>query len=259
MDRNTNSFTRFLVILLFLGIGSGTQAQEFNRFKFGLTVSPSVNWFTIKTSGIDSRGSSINMNYGLSTDFALKGSNRYYFSTGVQLLSNGGKIYYTGVEEVNDILYVSQNEADITTRYLEVPIALKLRSNEIGYSVFAGMFGFGTGFRINGFQERNTTYTSSTGTKESIAVRENIQEKINPVRFSMVIGLEWERKITKDTYFTFGFTFNNGLSNVFNTNTHSIDENGNLDWSSTNPDGSPKGTALKGSSKSLAFQFGIYF
>ena len=254
-----NSFKRFLIILILLSSVGFANAQEFNRFKFGITVSPSANWLSIKSQGTGSGGSAVNMNYGLSTDFALKGSDRYYFSTGVTILSNGGKINYTAVEVENEVLFESHNESKITTRYVEIPIALKLRTHEIGYSVFAGKFGFGTGFRINGFEERTTSFYSTNSIYNEKTERRNIQEKIKPVRFAMIVGVEWERKITKDTYFTFGFTFNNGLSNIFNLNTYNLNESGNLDWDSVNGDGRASGPSLKGTSKTIAFQFGIYF
>jgi len=256
---NWNSFKRFFGLLIVLMFCATSYSQKGSRFKFGLNVSPSLNWFNIKTTGIDSRGTIANLNYGLSTDFALKGSDRYFFSTGVQLVSNGGRVGYTSVAIDNNIQYSSQVESKIVARYVEIPISLKLRTHELGYSIFAGMFGFGTGFRVNAFEEKRVSYTSANGSLVENTETGNIQEKINPVRFSVIIGGEWERKITKDTYFTFGLTFNSGLSNVFNSNTYTLGPNGNLDWSSVNADGSANGSKLKGASKTVALHVGIYF
>lgn len=255
-----NIILRCAIIIFFIGIlVANIFSQEKEQFKFGLAVAPSINWLNVKTDGVTSQGATLNLNYGLITDFAIKGSDKYFISSGIKMLSNGGKLNYTGVVEQNDLFYQASHEVNTTMRYVEIPLGLKLRSNEVGYSIFAGWFGFGTGFRVNAFQERNTTWTDGTSSYSEHIKKESIEDMINPVRFSMMIGFEWERKITKDTYFTFGFTLNNGLSNVFKGNTYQLDESRNLDFSSVNADGSPNGDRLKATNKTVSLHAGIYF
>jgi hypothetical protein len=194
----------------------------------------------------------------LFADFGLNGNQRYYISTGIQVSSLGGKYEYRSVELVNDNLYSATTSVQSTVRYLEVPLAIKMRTNELGYSIIGGYAGFGTGFRLGAHQERETT--PDNGAIEPITKgKENVDETYHPMRLSFIVGLELERKITKDTYFTFGLSFNNGLTNVFSERSYETDENGNIDYVYVNGEGKPQGEKLKATNKSISLHFGIYF
>ncbi|UTW64349.1 PorT family protein [bacterium SCSIO 12741] len=250
----------FTLILGMVCLSFSSYAQEApKRFKFGLMVAPTLNWLSSSNDGFESRGFTPNLNYGLFADIAFKGHSRYFFSTGMTLVSNGGRAHYFGVSEVNDEQYESSNEVEVRNRYLEVPLGFKLRSEEIGYSVFSGWFGFGTGFRVRSLQDRETVIFTESGEKRESVTDEDISDQINPVRLSLLLGLEWERKISGDTYFTFGFTLNNGLTNIYNGNSYARGENGQLDWETVNADGSANGPKLKATSSTLALHLGVYF
>ncbi|MGB0404398.1 MAG: porin family protein [Salibacteraceae bacterium] len=259
-NRNNIVLKNFFIGVILLLSTLFSTAQEEHRFKFGLHVGPSVTWLSFKTDDIQRNGTAVKMNFGLFTDFALKGSNRYFFSTGINMITNGGEFSYVGVENDNGLLYQSSNEVDLTTQYIEIPIALKMRSHEIGYSIFAGYFGFGTGFRINAFQDIKSDYTDGSGKNKIIEEKKiNVESDINPVRFALVAGLEWERKITKETYFTVGMNLNYGLSNIYQTKAYELDANDNIDWSKVDANGNSVGNKLKGTNRGVSLHVGVYF
>lgn len=259
-NRNNIVLKNFFIVGILLCSTLFASAQEEHRFKFGLHVGPSVTWLSFKTNDYNRKGTALKMNFGLFTDFAFKGSNRYYFSTGINMISTGGEFSYIGVENDNGLLYQSSNDVDLTTQYIEIPLAIKMRSNEIGYSIFSGYFGFGTGFRINAFQDIKTEFTDGSGTDRVIEEKRlNSESDINPVRFALMVGLEWERKITKDTYFTVGLNLNYGLSNIYKTNAYEIDSNDNIDWNMVDASGASTGNKLKGTNRGVSLHVGVYF
>ena len=259
-NRNNIVLKNFFIVAILLLSTTLSNAQDEHRFKFGLHVGPSVTWLSFKSSDYNRIGTTVKMNFGLFTDFALKGSDRYFFSTGINMISSGGEYSYIGVENDNGLLYQSSNDVDLTTQYIEVPIALKMRTHEIGYSFFAGYFGFGTGFRINSFQDIETNFTDGTGKNRIIEENKvNVESDINPVRFALVAGIEWERKITKETFFTVGLNLNYGLSNIYQTKAYELDANDNIDWSKIDAEGNSVGSKLKGTNRGVSLHFGVYF
>jgi hypothetical protein len=249
----------FVMFVLFLGLKSLGQEESSRRFKFGLFVAPSLTWTSFKTENIDGRGVVPQINYGLFTDFAIKGSQRYFVSTGLHLNSFGGRYAHSSVESINGTLYQAETEVVSTTRYLEMPLLIKMRSNELGYSILGGYAGFGTGFRLAAHQNRNTSVSQPGVSKQIEQEKENVEDKLNPMRFAFVAGIELERKITKETYFTIGLTFNKGLSNVFSTAAYETDEKGNIDFTKVKANGEANGDRLKARHNSVLLHFGIYF
>lgn len=249
-----------LLLTLFIAVVNSLNGQEANKFKFGLFAAPSINWLNVKSNSVDSRGTTLNVNYGLFADFALNGNQRYFVSSGLQVTSLGGRYFYKGAFADNGSVYASNNEVELVTRYIEVPLAIKMRSNEIGYSIIGGYAGIGTGFRVNGYQNRTVTYTGATGEVSKDFNKENVQDDLNPMRFALIFGIELERKITKNTYFTMGATFNNGLSNIFNSKVYELNDGGSTDLKQVDSDGKSTGSeVLKASNKAVALHFGIYF
>lgn len=234
-------------------------AQEVKPLKFGMFISPGINWMKTSSEGINGSGTTWGFNYGLITDFAISDAKPYYISTGINILSIGGKIQSAGAEVYNNTLVETIDNQSITTRYLEIPFALKMRSSEIGYSYIAGLFGIGTGFKLGAQQDRDTEYYPITGRVDESFSKEDIGSSIRAVRMALLIGFDWERQITGDTYLILGLRFSNGLTNVLKGDGYAVDVNNETDLSLNYSDGSPKGDPLKANSRVLSFQLGILF
>ncbi len=118
------------------------------NFRLGLGVSPSVSWMNPISKSLKADGSVLNFSYGLLGDFAIKKSDNYFISTGLTIGENGGKMmfaqkafdYGTGIDTFNNVSYSYRN------KYVEIPLMIKLKTNEIGYMKYFLGIGMHVGF-----------------------------------------------------------------------------------------------------------------
>jgi hypothetical protein len=92
---------------------------------------------------------------------------------------------------------------------IEIPLTLKMRTNEIGNIRYFGQIGFGTSFR---FGAKNTDkFTLGSVTKEYDKTN---YEKVAFLRESLIIGLGGEYTLDAGTTFSVGLNFNNGFTDI---------------------------------------------
>ena len=254
------------VVILSVGIAivnlvftTSIYAQD-HKLKFGLAAGPSINWLKIKTEGLESDKTTVSFNYGLYADFKLEGNDNYYISSGIMIQSyNYNLNYASAILNTVSTLTASSVENDLGLSYLEIPLGVKMRSDEIGYSHIAGWFGFGTGFRINSSQNKTESWLEAGSVKR-------IETKINDVKvlsqgakLSLKIGGEWERKITGETFFVLGCAFENGLTNILKGESYAVNSNGKTDLSQTNAVLAKTGEGYMALPRSIVIHLGVYF
>ncbi len=250
-----------LIILFFTTIDSSVLHAQSRNLKFGLAGGPSINWLNMKTDDAVSSKTTATFNYGLYTDFKLAGSSNYYFSTGLIIQNYRFGLEYQGASiNSSGVVVNSFIEHALQLNYLELPIGLKLRSDEIGYAHIAGWFGLGTAFRLNGNHEIAERFNEGV---KAVELNENYND-VSPYskvsKLSLKIGGEYERKITGETFFVIGATFENGLTNILNGNTFQLDPNTDkADLSKTNTSLSRNGEQLKANLRSIVLHLGVYF
>jgi hypothetical protein len=198
-------------------------------FQLGLKLSPNLSWLKPDTDGVESEGMKFGFNYGIVGDFNI--SENYAFSTGISIVNSGGKIVMPDVKEVSvnntSNSLPGKTEADIRIKYVEIPLTLKLKTNQIGYMTYYGQFGFGAG--VNYDSEADTDFTYNTGNSSATLSEEGVdyKDEINLLRASLIVGLGAEYNLSGSTSLTFGVTFNNGFTDVFSEDTYEPDANGN--------------------------------
>jgi hypothetical protein len=144
---------RKLVILLLIGLmTTGAFAQsDAPRVRFGLTTSPAISWFKGADKNVEGGKIRMGFEYGLLLDISLsKKHNNYMLATGVTGILNGGNAVYDSlVLSTNPFV---RNDLGVNARfkmqYVNLPITLKLKTNEIGYITYFGQIGFVPGFRV---------------------------------------------------------------------------------------------------------------
>ncbi|MDB5269416.1 MAG: hypothetical protein JWP58_2456 [Hymenobacter sp.] len=135
------------LITLAATIGSASAQVE-----IGLKVSPSITSLraeSTSTNAFGSDGSQFGFGGGLVVDYFF-GEN-YAFSTGLLLTGKGGTISYTDVLPGNRTTVIKQK---ITAQYLELPLTVKLFTNEIApatriYFQVGGSLNVPIGTRVN--------------------------------------------------------------------------------------------------------------
>ena len=209
---------KLLIIASFILISLTIFAQEEPAFHFGVKASPSLAWLRSDTKGYASDGSKFGFSYGLITDFNF--ASKYAFSTGVDITYRGGK--FKTVQELKDIVNkdsVISTSASYVLQYLEIPITLKLKTNEIGSVTYYVQVGVAPGINIRARKNyESSTQTTVSGIPQTINAEENkldAQSEINSLNLSMIIGGGVEYTLSGQTVLVGGIQFNNGFLDVF--------------------------------------------
>ncbi len=213
----------FASTLLFIG---SISAQE--GFQLGLNLSPNISWMTEKSENLESKGQNLGFNFGVVADFNI--TENYAFGTGLNIIRTGGELQYADVQTISFPNGVSnatggRTKADLDLQYIEVPLTLKLSTNEIGYLTYFGQFGLGLGFNIGARADTDFEYAGGSGSVSRKDV--DFRDEINFFRTSLIVGAGAEYNLSGNTSILLGITFNNGFSNVLSEDTYEQDANGN--------------------------------
>ncbi len=194
-----------LSLLLFVFIISSFGQNE-KFFRFGLHGSPSVAWLKPETKTHNYNGLRIGFGYGLITEFTL--ADNYSLSTGVESVYSGGKLNW-----VDTVGATTTNTATYRVQYIELPIALKMKTNEINYITYFAKFGGGINMRLQSFRDMDSK--DSQGNSLPSLLDEDINSDINLFRISFLIGIGLEYSLGGTTAALVGVNFNNGLTDIF--------------------------------------------
>ena len=205
----------FLTFISFVG-----HSQDVKKVRLGLTASPSFTWLAPDNKGYDNDGIRMGFKYGLLADFSIFESNNYFLHTGFTINSVGGKIKSPDVIGDNSSLVIAtQGESTYKLRYIDIPLAIKLKTNEIGYLTYYGVFGTELGFNIRAKRDYDNVLIDK---QED----EDIKDDVNLLKASLLIGAGVEYNISGNTMIVAGLSFANGLSNIFKGDALLVDEDG---------------------------------
>ncbi len=211
---------QFLIIFsLILCLSTKTDAQE---LRFGFNVNPSINWLSADNQNIESDGVRFGFKYGLILDYKFGENERYAITTGAGVNLAGGKLKgtTTGTDSVG-VLSTYSSSFTPKIQYLEIPINLKLRSNEVGYITYYGQLGLINAFRIR--QRAKYSYDDIL-TGSNVEVKNdkiddtpfypNNIKKASIYNLGLAFEVGMEYALTENTYFIAGIYFNNGFTNI---------------------------------------------
>lgn len=261
-----------------------TKAQDDSdkNFRFGLKVTPSINWLKIDDEKKFSKGgANLKFGYGLMTEFKLAGA--AWFSTGFQVDYEGGKVEYNSITD-GSITYPSvagyiYNDSDgflevddyITTEpstlsrykaygltkrqykstYLTLPVNLRLKTKEIGYITYYGNIGLLASIHLK--SKANDELLDGV-TKVNIE-NLNVSKDMNFSKFALNIGGGIEFNVSGSTSFIAGINYIQGFTNYVKGNSRY-----NYDVPKTaNNSGVPKRLDQKFTTQGLALTLGVLF
>ena len=193
------------------------------EFQLGLQLSPNISWLNPDSEGAASEGSSIGFSYGIIGDFNI--ADNYAFSTGITLLNMGGKLSYPDALEIDQIPTNGRTEADIRLKYVQIPLTLKLKTNQIGYMKYYGQFGIAAS--INYDAEADTDFTHPGDNSKLTRSDVDFGDEINLFRGSLIVGLGAEYNLSGKTSILMGLTFDNGFTNILSEDNYANDGSGN--------------------------------
>src|SRR5690606_3264318 len=119
------------------------------KFRMGLSFSPVFSWLSPNGGDkfVEADGIRLNIGYGLHTDIGLGTSRNYYFSTGLFVLNTGGTLKYK-YQDPDDAGFIADRTIDYRFNYINIPLTMMLRTNEIGYTVYFARVGIDNGLKI---------------------------------------------------------------------------------------------------------------
>ena len=200
--------------------GSGS-----NGWRFGIFLAPNVSWMkpTANKSNdklylVNSQGNKMGYSWGLMVDRPF--AENYGIATGFHITSTGGKILAeenTAVVQPAVANRVTIADFDYRLQYIEVPLALKLRSDEVGNGLHVfGQMGLSLGINISKKATYEVTYTDATA-PNGVRTIDGENEKvfgglaIAPAMLSLNLGGGLEYPISSKMALYMGLFFNNGF------------------------------------------------
>lgn len=206
------------IILILLVSGFIAKSQDDQGLHFGLKITPAIAWLKTDTKGIESNGSKFGFAYGLMTEFRF--SDHYSFATGIDVTYRGGNLRSTTtIDEPGIQTVVTTLDSKSTLQYIEIPLTLKLKTNEIGYLTYYLQAGLSPGINLKARADYSsvTETTPAGGTKvttNSESTDNDIKPDINNFNLSMLIGGGVEYTLSGSTVLLVGIQFNNGLLDI---------------------------------------------
>lgn len=189
-----------LTSIFFLSVVT-LHAQD-QQFHFGFKFAPTLAWIKPDTKGLDRDGSKLGFSYGVVTEFRIQ--DNYAFATGLQVTYRGGDLTYRRDNNPLQPVY----SYGINLQYIEIPLTLKMKTNEFNKIRYFGQFGFEPGFNIRARAKANMPGFDD---------EENFKDFIKPLNLSMIIGAGAEYTISGSTVLVGSLEFNNGFVDILDT------------------------------------------
>lgn len=188
-----------MFIILFSATAGFTQNNR--PFRIGLTASPNMSWYTPETRGFLSEGGRLGFTYGVVGDFRM--GDYYSISTGLNISHFGGKLSF----DDRKFDQITKVERTYKLQYLELPLAIKLHTPEIGYLTYNVRFGFAPGINLKAMAD--DSFVAGNAYREEV----DIKGQTPLLRLALIVGLGAEYSLGGRMSVFGGLTYNNGFTN----------------------------------------------
>jgi hypothetical protein len=235
------------IALFFSAITSTLQAQpisslpkpDFKSSRFGFKASPNYNWVKFLEGRMNNNGGALGFSYGIMGDFNIGDNPSYWLGTELIITSLPCKIasidtlYNTAIQSPNAVAFTNV-DFEYKLQYVQIPITLKLKTNEIGNMIYWGQFGINPSILIQNKATTNSAeplYKTGTtshspnnnnndpldfdGIADGNGTKGKFIDDVSPVRASLVLGAGVEFRISGNTTAVLGLRFDNGFTDVF--------------------------------------------
>ncbi len=217
-------------IALLLTITAFSVSLSAQGVRMGLTASPQFSWLKSDASSISSDGGQFGFNFGLLTDFFF--AERYSLSTGLMINNTGGGLKYSDSLQfkTSDITYnLSSGSIKYKIQYIDIPVAFKMESNQIGYFVYYAQFGITNHLRVGASADIEGESISTDGVNMIVSLNGvGCKDEVNFFNMGYNIGAGANYYFSKNTAITFGILYTNGFIDVTNNSDKKIQDDASL-------------------------------
>ena len=186
----------FLILTTFFVFA---QEETTSGFKLGLTAHPTFAWIKSDMQGIKSNGLRAGFSYGVLGDFYF--AENYAFSTALKLTTING-------QTESELAANTGEQQTYKLQYIEIPLKLKLSTDEVNGLKFFGEFGLGNGFNVRAKQD------TKSANNTSVESDKDIYSETGFYRASLVIGAGAEFKVGEKTSIVGGLSLDNGFTDI---------------------------------------------
>ncbi len=173
-------------------------AQEFKKFRLGLMASPTLGWIKSNDKEFTSDGVRAGIGGGLVMDFYF--SKNYGITTGLQIMNVGGKVK-------SELLGLNITNT-FKNQYVQLPIGLKMKTNDFsGFNIY-GLFGVTAEYCFRGRYDSENNIMGWGNVSNEDAKADDYTRNL---RLGLNGGMGTEYNIAGSTSLFFGLTYNNGI------------------------------------------------
>ena len=198
-------------LLLFLLFCFSQILYSQGEYTFTVFGEPQVSWMTPDSKDVNSDGSKISFNVGFNFDNFF--ADRYAYSTGISINSIKGKLHYKESKSITgkDADYnITDDVVSYNLQYINIPLGLKFKTVEIGYTKFFAHLGLDAAINIK-------STADFPDTKDV-----NVSEEINWYNLGYYIGAGVEYSIGGQTALVGGLTYKNGFLDITKNNSNKV-------------------------------------
>lgn len=235
---------KFTMLLCAIGLlGTAANAQygiDTKQFRFGAYLAPSMAWMKSSSKTDDAKnynvandGSKIGFNYGIMAEYYFQ--DNYALVTGLQMSMGGGKMTISRANQTPEANTIQKGAFSYNISMLEIPVAIKLRTDPIGNYRFFGQAGVTLGFNVAkkasyelSYYDVDAKLVQISREKDKLGSRASLSPSIAPINFQMNLGIGVEYPLTDKLAAYVGLFFNNGfLPDVTSPNNYELYDNNN--------------------------------
>ena len=194
-------------IILLSAIILFTLTTNAQKVSGGLSFSPILSWVKTDNQSVETDDKRFSFGYGAFIDYNF--TDNFSFSSGININELGGKLKYT-----DSLMFEYEGKLDTLpagtrvmykVRYVEIPISIKGKTNEIGYFTYFMKAGLSPMFR----------WKASGDIEHSDEVENiNIKEEVRLFNLAFHIGAGFEYSLGGNTAIITEILYYNGLADI---------------------------------------------
>ena len=185
------------IILVFLLLTGYAAAQSTGDTRFTFVLSPQISWMKSDMDKVDNGGSKMGYNFGLLVDYFF--GDNYAITSGLTINTTGGKLEY--LSSGNNTV---EARPRYNLRYIEIPMGLKLRSEDLKRMNIYGRFGLSPQLNIMAKDNDDN----------------GISDEVKLLDLGYHIGGGIEYSVGGKNALVFGLLFNNGFMDITSSSYH---------------------------------------
>lgn len=193
-------------LLLGILLGGFFLSVNAQKVDFSIYADPQFSWFSSDLNTIKPNGSVLNIHTGLEMNYKFQ--ENYAFSFGVGINNMGGELLYIDstftISKGDSIGIASNSNVKYKIQYINIPIGLTLKTEEMGYLTFTFQVGFIPMFSIN----------ANITSPENAYDRMDVKESINLFNLNYYVGANVQYRLGGNTALIGGVKWSSGFTDV---------------------------------------------